>query len=75
MAEYFLDALGEMCPLPNIMVRERLSQIDVGDVLVIETDHYCAKLTIQKEMKRLGHHVRVAQVAPGIWQVTITKRG
>lgn len=73
MAVHTLNALGEMCPVPNMMIREKLAELALGEVVVLETDHYCAKLTVAAEMKKLGHRVTVTQVAPGIWQIIVRK--
>jgi len=73
VSNHFLDGLGEMCPVPNIMVREKLKEIAVGEVIVIETDHSCARQTIQSEMKKLGHRVMIRKVAKGVWQLAIIK--
>lgn len=69
----FIDALGEMCPVPNIMVREKLKSMQVGEELVLETDHHCARQTLLTEMKKLGHRVSATKVAPGVWQIRVRK--
>lgn len=69
----FIDALGEMCPVPNIMVRERLKTMNIGEELVLETDHHCARQTLLTEMKKLGHKATSVQVAPGVWQIRVKK--
>ena len=73
MATHMVIALGEMCPIPNMMVREKLKEAAMGDTIVLETDHYCAKLTVASEMEKLGHKVSVTQVAAGVWQIAVRK--
>ncbi len=73
MTDYFVDALGDMCPIPNLKARRQLHAAAAGDVIVVETDHSCAALSLEKEMKRLGHRVTVTEVAAGVWQVAVRK--
>ncbi|MEW6724783.1 MAG: sulfurtransferase TusA family protein [Bacillota bacterium] len=73
MAEHLIDALGEMCPIPNMMLREKLKEVAVGDIVILETDHFCAKQILETEMRRMGHRVTAKQVMPGVWQVAVRK--
>ncbi|MGI9863110.1 sulfurtransferase TusA family protein [Moorella naiadis] len=73
MAEYFIDALGEMCPVPNIKIREKLKDLEVGDAVVLETDHSCAYITINNEMRRKGYKTSVKEIDNGIWQLTVRR--
>ena len=73
MGEYFIDALGEMCPVPNIKIREKLKDLEVGDTIVLETDHSCACTTINNEMRRKGYKTAVLEIDNGIWQLTVRR--
>lgn len=73
MAEYFIDSLGEMCPVPNIKVREKLKDLEVGDEIILETDHSCATTTIVNEMRRKGYKTKLEEVDTGIWRVIIQR--
>lgn len=73
MAEYFIDALGEMCPVPNIRIREKLKELDIGDAIILETDHSCAWITISNEMRRKGYKTAVKEIDTGIWQVSVRR--
>ncbi|GFN22025.1 MAG: sulfurtransferase TusA family protein [Thermoanaerobacteraceae bacterium] len=73
MAEYFIDSLGEMCPVPNIKVREKLKELEMGDEIILETDHSCATTTIMNEMRRKGYKTKLEEVDTGIWRVIIRR--
>lgn len=73
MAEHFIDALGEMCPVPNMKLREKLKELEVGDTIVLKTDHSCATMTIRNEMRRKGYKTTIEEVDTGIWQVTVKR--
>ncbi|MGB9663276.1 MAG: sulfurtransferase TusA family protein [Moorellaceae bacterium] len=73
MAEYFIDTLGEMCPIPNIKVREKLKELEIGDEIIVETDHSCATTTIINEMRRKGYKTKVEEIDNGIWRVIIKR--
>ncbi|KYH33430.1 sulfurtransferase TusA family protein [Neomoorella mulderi] len=73
MAEYFIDALGEMCPVPNIKIREKLKELEVGDAIILKTDHSCATISIRNEMRRKGYKTAVQEIDNGIWQVTVRR--
>jgi TusA-related sulfurtransferase len=72
MAEYFINALGDMCPIPNSKVQSKIKKLQPGDSIVLLTDHSCAVTTIVEEMKRRRLKSRVEEVDNGIWKVTIT---
>ncbi|MEW8958949.1 MAG: sulfurtransferase TusA family protein [Moorella sp. (in: firmicutes)] len=73
MVEHFIDALGEMCPVPNMKIREKLKELEVGDVVILKTDHSCAITTIRNEMRRKGYRTTVEEVDTGIWQITVKR--
>jgi tRNA 2-thiouridine synthesizing protein A len=41
-----IDALGRKCPIPIIMLAERISQIDVGEIVAVLADDAAAKTDI-----------------------------
>lgn len=71
MAEHYIDAIGFMCPVPNMMVQEKLEQIKPGDVIILETDHSCAAVSIINDMKKKKIRATSREIDNGIWRVTI----
>ncbi len=71
MATYFLDALGDMCPIPALKAEKKLKELKKGDVLVVESDHSCAMTSIPNYFKRRNYEITIAEVVEGIWQIKI----
>ncbi|TYP48401.1 sulfurtransferase TusA family protein [Thermosediminibacter litoriperuensis] len=71
MAEYLIDSLGDMCPVPNLKVQSKIKQLRPGDQIVLLTDHSCAVTTIVDEMKRKRLKTKVEEVENGVWRVLI----
>lgn len=75
MAEKFLAAWGEMCPLPLLKAEKELKQLKVGDKLVIETDHSCTARTFENWSIKRNLPVEVEEVECGVWQIRISVPG
>lgn len=73
MAEYFLDALGELCPVPLLRAEERVKGMTAGDVLVLETDHSCTARLLPKHLRRYGCTCSVELVSDGVWQIQVRR--
>lgn len=73
VAEHFIDALGDFCPIPNLKVQAALKQLLPGDYITLLTDHSCTVSVIQAEMRRKRYSMEVEEVDNGIWQITIRK--
>lgn len=73
MNTYFLDVLGEMCPIPILRAEQRLKDLKPGDVLVVESDHSCVAEALPPHFRKKRCRVTVTEVANGIWQIQITK--
>jgi len=71
MAEHFIDALGDFCPVPNLKVQAALKEMRPGDKVVLLTDHSCTVPTLKGEMAKRRLKVKVEEVDYGIWQITI----
>ncbi|WP_407642568.1 sulfurtransferase TusA family protein [Actinomadura craniellae] len=41
-----LDALGRKCPIPIIMVAERIREVPVGEVIAVKADDVAARTDI-----------------------------
>lgn len=73
MATYFLDALGDMCPIPALKAEKKLKDLKEGDVLVVESDHSCAMTSIPNHLKKRKHEITIEVVEEGVWQIKIVK--
>ncbi|UNC92777.1 sulfurtransferase TusA family protein [Candidatus Contubernalis alkaliaceticus] len=73
MGTFFIDALGDMCPIPALRAEQKLKKLKKGDVLVIETDHSCAMTSIPNHLKKKCS-VEIKEVEEGIWQIIMTKK-
>ena len=74
MAEYYIDALGEICPVPNLRAQSKYKELNPGDVLILETDHSCAATNIVNDMRKRGVWAKSQEIDNGIWQVIIKKK-
>jgi tRNA 2-thiouridine synthesizing protein A len=52
-----LDCVGLYCPMPIFMTREKIDQIDVGQVLKVEADDPAAEEDIKRWAKRTGNEI------------------
>lgn len=73
MAVHHLDMLGELCPHPLLMAQAKMEEVAVGDSLLIESDFSRSVRNLLAWADKSGHNFDVEEVAPGIWQVKITK--
>ncbi len=73
MAEYELDCLGEACPIPLVKAEEKLKEIEIGDVLIVQIDHSCAMKNVPEWARKEGHNVEVEEVDDGEWECIIEK--
>ncbi len=75
MATIFLDALGDMCPIPALKAEKKLKELKKGDILVVETDHSCAMTSIPNHLKKKKFLIDIEEIEEGIWHIVITKTG
>lgn len=72
--ENFIDALGEMCPIPILRAEKALKSLKAGDKLVLETDHSCSIQSVTNHFQeKFNYKCECLQVEEGIWQITIEK--
>jgi TusA-related sulfurtransferase len=73
--EYKLDIMGKVCPYCLLAVRNKVSELDSGDILIVKTDHPpAANDTIPIDMKKKGNSVEIMKEKPGIWNLKIIKK-
>lgn len=73
MAECYVDTLGYMCPIPNLMAKREFAKMSPGDVMILETDHSCAASNIVNDMRKNGIWAKSEEIDNGIWQVIVKK--
>jgi TusA-related sulfurtransferase len=52
-----LDCIGYYCPMPISMTKEKIDQINTGEILKIEADDPAAEEDIKRWAKRIGHEL------------------
>lgn len=74
MATHILETGGNVCPFPLIEAREAISQIPVGDDLVINFDCTQATTAIPSWAAEAGHDVTdFRKVGKASWSITVRK--
>ena len=73
MKEYQLDCLGEACPVPLIKAQKKIKSMEIGDVLVVNTDHSCAIKNIPEWANQAGYSCEVEEIDDGEWNIIIEK--
>ncbi len=71
MAEYTIDCLGEVCPVPLIKVQKQVEKCANGDIVIAQIDHSCAMKNIPEWARNQGFNVEVEEVDEGEWEVVI----
>ncbi|OYP41313.1 response regulator SirA [Lachnotalea glycerini] len=67
-----IDCLGDMCPIPLLMLEKEIPNIKKGGTVMLITDHSCS-LTSIKDFCRMHHfsfHDNEAII--GVWEITIS---
>lgn len=73
MAVYELDCLYEACPIPLLKALKKLNTMEVGDVLIMKTDHNCSIVNVVEWVKKQGHYIDYIEVGEGEWEIYIEK--
>lgn len=73
MAEIELDCYGEACPVPLVKAQNKLKEMAVNDVLIVQIDHSCAMKNVPEWARKEGHNVEVEEIDDGEWEVIIEK--
>lgn len=72
--DHFLDAMGEMCPLPIIKAEIKIKQIKVKERVVLKTDHSCSISSVTNHfLSKYGYPCSVVELEDGVWEITIEK--
>ncbi len=73
MKEVVLDCLGEACPVPIVKSEKALTELEIGDLLIVQIDHSCAMKNVPEWARTQGHNVEIEEVEDGEWEVFIEK--
>lgn len=73
MAETYLDCLGEACPVPLIKTQNKIRELNVGDILIVEIDHSCAMKNVPEWARKEGYPVELEEVEEGRYDIFIQK--
>jgi len=73
VSEKMLDCLGEACPVPLIRTQKAMTDLAIGDVLVVEIDHSCAMKNIPEWAEKTGHNYEIQEIEDGRWEIAIEK--
>ena len=73
MNEIIIDCLGEACPVPLVKAQNKLKEMAIGDILIVQIDHSCAMKNLPEWARNDGHNVEVEEVDDGEWEVIIEK--
>lgn len=73
MKEVILDCMGEACPVPLIKAQNKIKELEIGDVLIIQIDHSCAMKNVPEWGRKEGYNVEVEEVEDGEWEVIVEK--
>ncbi len=73
MKELVLDCIGMDCRVSMEKAEGALSQLEVGDALIVQTDQICAGTKVPVWARGEGHNVEIIEVNDGEWEIIIEK--
>lgn len=72
--DHFVDALGDMCPIPILKAEKKMKKLEVGDRIILETDHSCSISSVTSHFKtKFACSVEIIEVEEGVWNIIIEK--
>lgn len=69
-----INCLGEICPIPVIMLQREKENIKKGVEIMIITDHSCALKSITDYVENNNLLVFVDEVIIGVWEIRVTSK-
>lgn len=73
MKEYHLDCMFEACPIPLLKALKKLNVMEIGDLLIMQTDHNCSISNVVEWTKKQGHYIDYIETGEGMWEIYIEK--
>lgn len=68
-----VECFGEICPIPLLKLKKSLSQIEVGDSVMLVVDHSCVVEAVRDYYKKSMHDITIDEVINGVWEITVIK--
>lgn len=66
-----IDCLGEICPVPVMMLKKHQKAIREGEKVMLITDHSCAKTSIADYCRSFNMKCSIEEVINGVWEISI----
>lgn len=73
MANFNLDLIGYVCPVPLLQTKQKIKELENGDTLLILTEHPRAVRNIMDWALLQGYAIDIEDVENGLWQISIIK--
>lgn len=73
MKEIYLDCMYEVCPIPLIKASKELKKMEIGDLLIMKTDHNCSITNVIEWVEKQKLKMDYVEIDEGEWEVYIEK--
>ena len=73
-AGYHLDVKQKACPIPVILMRDKLKEMKAGEVMEIITDFPSCKSNIERAATKAGHEILGIVEENGNFKIYIKKK-
>jgi tRNA 2-thiouridine synthesizing protein A len=69
-----IDCLGEMCPIPLILLEKEIRNLKSGEAVMIVTDHSCSLNSIKDFCLMHQLFCKESEVISGVWEIAISNK-
>ncbi|MNN70062.1 sulfur transfer protein SirA [compost metagenome] len=66
-----IDCMGEICPVPVLMLKKHHQAIRRGEKVLLVTDHSCARKSITEYCNQTQLRCSIQEVMNGVWEIGI----
>ena len=66
-----VNCLGEICPVPVMMLKKHQKAIRNGEKVLLITDHSCARVSITEYCRSSRMKCSIKEVINGVWEICI----
>ncbi|MCG0239224.1 MAG: sulfurtransferase TusA family protein [Bacillota bacterium] len=75
-SELYLDLLGEVCPYPLVIAKQRIQEVAPGGRLIIDFDCNQATESLPRWAQSAGHLIEsFEKTGPASWRIVIRRQG
>lgn len=74
MSQRVMDCLDEACPVPLLRAIQQLRVMEIGEILILNTNHSCSIKNVLEWADKARHRVDYQEVGEGEWEIYIEKR-